>query len=762
MVGTSTQPALSWVPDCEAHAHTPQCSNVYTHMVDYFWQQPPNIWPPQALARCICWSAILACEIMDKSKLDDLKDDNAADEHPELRDRVDEIMQERDTEGFEALRRLTRYRLPTFQAYGNAAARYSKTFRSFSSPYIGNQHRVLLSTIDRYIQQAFAEQSQQVLTLSAALVQASCTGKSRATREVANERFSVSFCLREEDDKQLTYPPADTLLRNFLLAPKTKEAARSRLAAFVVATLDKSLAELKKHAPPSPSAWQDHLAAGATTTSRGEGQTALVKGIISRAKALERDRSWLDISTKGAASCKKLLAFLRELGMSSSSSHRAEFIIVLDEAHTLAAHKFGNGIETETESILGSLQRVLRLYTDAKSPIFFLFLSTNSKLEEIVAPLRKLPSLRKDLSYTLFPIITETIGFDLLSHKEMNKAIQARPTLETIVSPDLALSFGRPAWRALYDQAHESESERSRFKDVFQLVVDKMKAPDQRTATALEPGPGLDIVQIAHLAWASQRLLLSMADEPIGRGLSRTLAESYMRVILTIPVDRERVVTTAPSEPLLVEVCAQLQARHGTRDAILLEILFQRHLIAKGERGAAVTIYLHIRAHDKVNRKRYDEIYDKRNNTPNSFVLQPSFIFHRPVRLLDWVRALVVDSVWQLIRKAIPIGGADTDAVTFETAFADAWICTSHFAQAADEEVIKRDNLWNYFFRGVGLQCQPGQEAIDTVCPVLFVKPEAPFSKDDFGALYVQTKNRAYAKKIGVISPSVAKSRYDL
>ncbi|KAF7324809.1 hypothetical protein MKEN_00522700 [Mycena kentingensis (nom. inval.)] len=623
--------------------------------------------------------------------------------------------------------------LPASSSSGSTKEeRANKTFSSFKATYLGNQDQVLLATIDCYVAKGLhiaAQPTETLISPCAAFIQASCTGKTRTVLQICSRRPGLYLNIREESQDQLAFPPADGLLRDFLLEKLLKKESfkvvRKRMAAFLGAVMEVCNQQVQEQPAAALStfaaSWHSSLNEEMSLMDTSDKKKLLVKEIIAVARRIEKEcKTWEDAAETASKRCATLLASIAERTTSptnlKSTKATVEFLLILDEAHTLANL---DAVDPEQEgkrieSGLDALERVLRFF--AQYPIFVIFLSTTSKLDKLATDHRKLPSFRETLSYANHAVITETVGFDLHAKKTIEDLTNSDGglTLSKIRDPQLAVSFGRPIWRALYDASDDDPE--SKLSPALKLALNKMK--HWREDDSGDESFPLDAEQTAVLAWLSQRLLLPLdITRPRGRALAQELTESYMRMVMTITHDRERMVTNAPSEPTLNEAAAQLCAKMDAKIvATTFENAHTRNFVARGERGENVSRFLQVDAHDRVNGADFKSLTSEK------------LIYHRPVRLLEWLKKLVKSQVWAGIRDVLPHNNTE-NALTLQDAFCDAFIFTSHFSEAADETVIQLENLGNFFLRGTALQCKPGQEAVDS-----------PFAN--------LTKNRNQAKKL--------------
>lgn len=283
-------------------------------------------------------------------------------------------------------------------------------------------------------------------------------------------------------------------------------------------------------------------------------------------------------------------------------------------------------------------------------------------------------------------------------------------------------------WAAMFNSLDMSD----RLTRVIDFARNKLRPP-----TTTE-----DATFDMHVAWLGIRIILDLdARSEIARKLQSRLVESFLRLVVSIPSDRMSMDTCAPSEPILAEAAARLM--HSSPDfngfEVLLKIL-EKNLLAKGDRGEIGARLFTILA--------YDRAVDRslRNHPHLTY-----FTYHRPIRFLDYLRALFVDEVHNKIMTATPIDNdpryLETSTITLDTAFEDAWVHFSHFSLAGDHLVTQLQNLPQFFLRGTILQCWDNQQGLDNIAPILFAKTEADIIKSTDSSLYgEQIKNRLHAE----------------
>jgi hypothetical protein len=219
-----------------------------------------------------------------------------------------------------------------------------------------------------------------------------------------------------------------------------------------------------------------------------------------------------------------------------------------------------------------------------------------------------------------------------------------------------------------------------------------------------------------------------------------------MRLVLSAPKHREFVYTGTPSEPVLAEAAARYINKDPVRWVDALTVLAQHcdsGLILRGERGELVMRILCTMAHDAAIKRM-----------PGPAPGEP--IYHRPVRVIDFLKDLFGERYHDLILSTLPCNRPDPKHIpedrrdlkdttlTFEVAFKDAYINFSHFSLAADGKMIDLVGCMMALARGMAWVPPNGQEMVDQIIPVAFgsTPEEAMLRPTATSCLALQLKTR--------------------
>ena len=252
----------------------------------------------------------------------------------------------------------------------------------------------------------------------------------------------------------------------------------------------------------------------------------------------------------------------------------------------------------------------------------------------------------------------------------------------------------------------------------------------------LAPHQGRD----ADYAALDVRIRLSFdATNITSREVVSSLVASHMRLVYIVPEHREFMHSGYSSEPILAEAAASLlNDGHGgtifpsiaSKGPDILAAAYGSDLLAPGERGETVGRLLMTIAHDSVIMK----------GNPN--LSTPEAIFHRPIRVIDFLQHLFHSTYHEVILDAGPVK-ARRDSKTLREAYKNAYLSFSHFARAGDVEAAKLGKINKLLLRGLALQCKSTQKSIDMAIPVFFGDAEnGHISEENTSVLQVQIRNR--------------------
>ncbi|CAE6426035.1 unnamed protein product [Rhizoctonia solani] len=592
---------------------------------------------------------------------------------------------------------------------------------AFEEPYKGGAARLFINSLNRarssYVGESAANRP---YNWSVAVIQSSGMGKSRMVEESSLSMFTIPINIREEPPaSKKAYPPPDLSVRRFFDRYRSRDDAdqQAAYAIFLQVLFTKTLKLVQTQFPELTGqklalAWATYFKEGGNEDTVGVKRQEFYDSVVLEADRLLKttEQPTLDGLEKSLTeSCSRL----EERVQTSTLSDTNACFLYFDEAHSLTQH-VANPSPAHERSAYHNLGTVLSKLIKGK--VFFIFLSTNSRLEGFAPPASGYPSHRVTENSRLIPPFTE-LPFDLYERE----ALANRPlTLENVCTTEVMVGFGRVLWHAEFNVRMR--------KDIFDFAIDKLTAigmpldPNDSSLAALGVRVGIAFDQTNHAS----------------HSVESRLVESHSRVVYAIPEHRHFMHTGSPSEPILAEAAG----RHlNTRESAGIEVVgpnclssaVKKGFLARGERGELAGRLLLTCAHDLALK-----------NTVAS-----DLRYHRPLRVLDFLRALFHGDHHELIMGARPVIDRSIedhpDALPLSDAFSESYVSFSHFVLAEDSEMLSAPALATALVRGMAIQARDGQASIDAVIPIHMGPLTAPISSKTTSAINLQFKNRKTA-----------------
>jgi hypothetical protein len=230
--------------------------------------------------------------------------------------------------------------------------------------------------------------------------------------------------------------------------------------------------------------------------------------------------------------------------------------------------------------------------------------------------------------------------------------------------------------------------------------------------------------------------------------MENLMVAGHLRVANVIPAHREYVISSTPSEPIVAEAAAQVLRGQHMVDIIASNV--RDGLIEKGQRGELVARLLLTLAHDQAVENM--KITHHRANQG-----QLGKLYTSPIPVITFFRALFsqqyVDQL--LLRRA----DKSSAGLTFQQAFADAYVMFTHFGKAADDWCMSHAFMFMALCRNMAISCREGMEYADLCIPIHFGS-RALLSRSTTSAILVSIKDKVDAMSPNRTSVNVNKMAF--
>jgi hypothetical protein len=275
----------------------------------------------------------------------------------------------------------------------------------------------------------------------------------------------------------------------------------------------------------------------------------------------------------------------------------------------------------------------------------------------------------------------------------------------------MTFSLRYPRFYAIYKSRVQKEKE-TPIKiglDLMRVARMKLSGRDKLVEPAV-----LDASSVAIL---SARLLLDLSPaSSIARKYEEEQIRSHMRTLYSVSKDLESMVSGSSSEPVIAEAAAQLMHSNVQGDTKpymdtwdLVVQYVERGLLPQGTVGELLGRVLSIFAMDCAI-----------EGVPVTRDLK----YQTPVKVTDYYRELLTDDAWECVRKSTPANRQslteESANMTFEEAFADAYLHFSHYGKANDETPLQDHYGWAAWLRGTAILSQLNQMRTDRALPMIF------------------------------------------
>ena len=194
---------------------------------------------------------------------------------------------------------------------------------------------------------------------------------------------------------------------------------------------------------------------------------------------------------------------------------------------------------------------------------------------------------------------------------------------------------------------------------------------------------------------------------PQSRFASHLIA-SYLHICLNISEDRECIITSMPTEPVLAEAAARMMNDPNVSLAELINQLssaLKKGVVEAGYRGELTARLLLLRAWDDCIKKKHPHGADVGND------------YSRFVTMDEFLKSLLAESVYRKIEDRLK------EQVKFTgTKFGEAYIRFTHFINIT--YTPSRKIFGDALIRGVAFSCKRNQRGVDIIIPIYTPLPK--------------------------------------
>ncbi|KAJ7498537.1 hypothetical protein FB451DRAFT_1982 [Mycena latifolia] len=669
------------------------------------------------------------------------------------------------------------------------------TVEAWKAPFTGDSAALLINIITSYI-----TRSSDPYSRSSAVVQSTGTGKSRMCDEMAKTVLCVPVSLANR--AMNCYPPGDHEAAEWLLGGVGLAEVQLRMNSFVYAllrTTTTELIEIEREAfrsggsirasgnrlPFLASKFRQKLAIGGDFSSHGPFRLCFYQKVVQSAHEFankNRDGFTLPITPpskhppvmenimatlvsegdeiedegemEGAGEMEgvdkmdetedpdemegakekpeppvltvatELIDLLIRLNPQGVFNSDPLLVITFDEANPLT-----EAVKGESWTRFSELRRVLRQIRNL--PIFTLFLSTGGNFHQFSPPRENDPSnrLQRD-KFELFPPITE-VPFD-----QFSQILPSSIPMDRVASTFQMAHLGRALFPTRYDAGDPGTR---------QTII-----AFAQTKLLSEHRP-LSISAAQNLACLSVRLGLEFKAAPwMEREAERIQVERHMRVCLTATAGFSKMLTIAPSEPLLAEAAWKTMQEHSVNFPRALGDHMDSTNLSAGDRGEYAAALILLLARDRAA-KTFTPISMDEDATLDSILKHDGH--KRLVSVPEFLRALFsTDSSEDVAMKdrdaaeevssdeegnednaddgmaagdkfdpfqLLPFHDPENTKTPLTDAFRNSWMWFNHFLKVYDYGALTQEHLRSLVARGAAVICANDQQGIDILLPVV-------------------------------------------
>ncbi|CAG8805753.1 15781_t:CDS:2, partial [Gigaspora margarita] len=535
------------------------------------------------------------------------------------------------------------------------------------------------------------------------LIQASGVGKSKLLINVAEKIMTVYCCLR--DFKSSGYPSRSYIAKILVNKFENEREAEVTYLAYICASFQKVQefdGDFKK--------WIDGLI-------NKNSQKNFWKDVEDEMKNIKHHLMKCSGDSETSKWVEKYLDSVENKKIKRKGS--VKYLFAFDEARILVSEN------VEKQSLFYCMRRALILLPK-RAGIFAIFTDTHSNLSNFS------PVSYRDPSLTVAEGGSQLFEpFYLLDTVDMNVNFKKVMTLKESEDPQHFFQYGRPLWGALLSPPNETKGMKP--EHIVELAMDKLIGGENFSIWRKKIQNKIGILET--LAILGPRLCIEIVPQS---RVASSLVANNLRLCINILEDREYVVTSMPTEPLLAEASARIMNDPYISPIELINQLssaLKKGIVEAGYRGELTARLLLLNAWDRCIKKKSIDDRKKDFNDTNA-----SENYFRFVTIEEFLRSLLADNVYEKIENRLE------KKVEFTgRKFCEAYVKFTHFINIT--YTPDRKDLGDALIRGVAFSCKRNQQGVDIIIPTYMGTLDETINEDRISYILIQVKNHSTNNK---------------
>ncbi|THG97518.1 hypothetical protein EW026_g4488 [Hermanssonia centrifuga] len=244
--------------------------------------------------------------------------------------------------------------------------------------------------------------------------------------------------------------------------------------------------------------------------------------------------------------------------------------------------------------------------------------------------------------------------------------------------------------------------------------------------------PGVSLLERRHnglLAAIGTRILFEFdTSREESRTREMQLVEGHMRIVYSIPVDRQYIRSGYPSEPILAEAAAHEMNSEERPIINILSSFIDNGLIYKGDRGGLVARLILTQAYDKAIQTSHPQPWK----------------YSQGVTVAAFLTALISEKYIEDVLNCTSNDGK----TPLKEAFKNAYIRFTHFVQNGKDNKIDTDVALAGIVRGMALQITRNESIVDIMIPIAL--REDRLREEIMTGILIQVKDKAAIEAVDI------------